>query len=125
MGTRVEQAGKFLPCASRAGCRQPEDMADPLHRLPPTAEDLQVVISRRNWTLLLQGGFCITLSWHAAQTMSVLRRIFAMRAAHAGWPGPGFPSSLRRVTWWTATVVPVSQSSHSRLRSRLISCLRG
>src|SRR4249919_3211010 len=61
MGTRVEQAGKFLPCASRAGCRQPEDMADPLHRLPPTAEDLQVVISRRNWALLLQGGFCITL----------------------------------------------------------------
>ena len=60
-----------------------------------------------------------------AQTMSVLRRIFAMRAAHAGWPGPGFPSSLRPVTWWTATVVPVSQSSHSRLRSRLISSLRG
>ena len=46
--------------------------------------------------------------------MSVLRRIFAMRAAHAGWPGPGFPSTLRPVTWWTATVVPVSQSSHSR-----------
>ena len=23
--------------------------------------------------------------------MSVLRRIFAMRAAHAGWPGPGLP----------------------------------
>ena len=42
--------------------------------------------------------------------MSVLRRIFAMRAAHAGWPGPGFPSSLRPVTWWTVTVVPVSQS---------------
>ena len=57
--------------------------------------------------------------------MSVLRRIFAMRAAHAGWPGPGFPSSLRLVTWWTATVVPVSQSSHSRLRSRVISSLRG
>src|SRR6266545_4521444 len=36
-------------------------MADPLYRLPPTAEDLQVVISRRNWALLLQGGFCITL----------------------------------------------------------------
>ena len=49
-----------------------------------------------------------------AQTMSVLRRIFAMRAAHAGWPGPGCPSALRPVTWWTATVVPVSQSSHSR-----------
>ena len=28
------------------------------------------------------------------QTMSVLRRIFAMRAAHAGWPGPGFPEFL-------------------------------
>ena len=70
-------------------------------------------------------GVAWMCSWHAAQTMSVLRRIFAMRAAHAGWPGPGFPSSLRRVTWWTATVVPVSQSSHSRLRSRLISCLRG
>ena len=26
--------------------------------------------------------------------MSVLRRIFAMSAAHAGWPGPGLPSSL-------------------------------
>src|SRR5690242_13057992 len=36
-------------------------MADPLHRLPPTTEDLQVVISRRNWALLLQDGFCITL----------------------------------------------------------------
>ena len=29
----------------------------------------------------------------AAQTMSVLRRIFAMSAAHAGCPGPGLPSS--------------------------------
>ena len=47
--------------------------------------------------------------------MSVFRRIFAMRAAHAGWPVPGFPSSLRLGTWWTATVVPVSQSSHSRV----------
>ena len=49
-------------------------------------------------------GLAWIYSWHAAQTMSVLRRIFAMRAAHAGWPGPGFPSSLRPVTWWTATV---------------------
>ena len=61
----------------------------------------------------------------AAQTMRVLRRIFAMRAAHAGWPGPGFPSSLSPATWWTATVAPVSQSSHSRLRSRVTSSLRG
>ena len=57
-------------------------------------------------------------SWHPAQTTSVLRRMRAMSAAHAGWPGPGFPSALRPVTWWTATVVPVSQSSHIRLRSR-------
>jgi hypothetical protein len=27
-------------------------------------------------------------SWHGAQTMSVLRRIRAMRTAHVGWPGP-------------------------------------
>src|SRR6266536_3363603 len=48
--------------------------------------------------------------------MRVLRRIFAMRAAHAGWPGPGSPSWLSLATWWTATVVPVSHSSHRRLR---------
>jgi hypothetical protein len=34
-------------------------------------------------------------SWHAAQTLRVLRRILAMRAAYAGCPGPGFPSALR------------------------------
>ena len=70
-------------------------------------------------------GFAWIQSWHGAQTMSVLRRIFAMSAAHAGWPGPGFPSVLRPVTWWTVTVVPVSQSSHSRVRSLLTSSLRG
>ncbi len=32
-----------------------------VHRLPPTAEDLQVIILRRNRALLLQGEFCITL----------------------------------------------------------------
>src|SRR5437588_10989749 len=57
--------------------------------------------------------------------MSVLRRILAMRAAHAGWPGPGFPSWLSPATWWTATVAPCSHSSHRRLRSRWISSLRG
>src|SRR6266536_2670123 len=57
--------------------------------------------------------------------MSVLRRILAMRAAHAGWPGPGFPSWLSPATWWTATVAPCSHSSHHRLRSRWISSLRG
>src|SRR5205823_9303402 len=70
-------------------------------------------------------GFAWIQSWHGAQTMSVLRRILAMSAAHAGWSGPGFPSALRPVTWWTATVAPVSHSSHSRLRSRVISSLRG
>src|SRR5271165_6915149 len=40
-------------------------------------------------------GFAWIQSWQTAQTMSVLRRFFAMRAAHAGWPGPGFPSALR------------------------------
>ena len=44
-------------------------------------------------------GFAWIQSWHGAQTMSVLRRILAMRAAHAGWPGPGFPSS------WTGDLV--------------------
>ena len=34
-------------------------------------------------------GFAWMYSWHAAQTMRVLRRILAMSAAHAGWPGPG------------------------------------
>jgi hypothetical protein len=36
-------------------------MADSLHRLPSTAEDLQVIIPCRNRVLLLQGEFCITL----------------------------------------------------------------
>ena len=70
-------------------------------------------------------GFAWIQSWHGAQTMSVLRRIFAMSAAHAGWPGPDSPRCLRLATWWTATVPPVSQSSHRRLRSRWISSLRG
>lgn len=66
-------------------------------------------------------GFAWIQSWQAAQTMSVLRRILAMRTAHAGCPGSGSPSGLRPVTWWTVTVVPVPQSSHSRLRSLEIS----
>src|ERR1700745_1210510 len=70
-------------------------------------------------------GLAWIQSWHGAQTMSVLRLIFAMRVAHAGWPGPGFPRSVRPVTWWTATVVPVSQRSHSRLRSRLVTSWGG
>ncbi len=37
-------------------------------------------------------GVAWMCSWQASQTMSVLRRILAMSAAHAGCPGPGFPS---------------------------------
>src|SRR5512142_3556753 len=57
----MEQPGKFLPCPSRAGHRYPEDMADPLRRLPSTTEDLQVVIPCRNRALFLQRGIRITL----------------------------------------------------------------
>ena len=61
MGTRVEQSGKFVPRASGTGRRHLEDMADSLYRQPSAAEDLQVIIPRRNRTLLLQGEFRITL----------------------------------------------------------------
>src|SRR5262245_20369378 len=36
-------------------------MADSLHRLPSTPEELQIVIPSHNWTLLLQGRFRISL----------------------------------------------------------------
>src|SRR5512142_373523 len=61
MGTRVEQPGKFLSCASRASRRHLEDLASSLHGLPPAVEDFPVLVPRRNWALLLQGEFCITL----------------------------------------------------------------
>ena len=40
-------------------------------------------------------------------------------------PGGCFPSSRSTATWWTATVVPASHSSHTRWRSRASSSLRG
>src|SRR6266851_790091 len=61
MGTRMEQSGEFLPCASRAGRRHPEDMEDSLHGLPSATQDLQVIIPRLNRTLFFQREFCITL----------------------------------------------------------------
>src|SRR5690349_3648043 len=61
MGPRVEQPSEFFPRASRASRRHLEDLADSIHRLPSAAEDLQVIIPRCNRTLLLQGGFRITL----------------------------------------------------------------
>ena len=70
-------------------------------------------------------GVAWTWSWQSVQTMSVLRRIRPMRAAHAGWPGPGVPRSASLATWWTVTVVPCSHSSHRPARSRWISSLRG
>ncbi len=55
--------------------------------------------------------------------MRVLRRIFAMRAAHAGWPGPGLPSWLSAATWWTVTVVPCSHSSHAKQARKFLAYL--
>src|SRR4030088_1682893 len=72
MGTRVEQSGKFVPRASGTGHRHLEDMADSLYRLPSAAEDLQVIIPRRNRTLLLQGEFRITLDVSHSVTARVL-----------------------------------------------------
>ena len=36
-------------------------------------------------------GWAWMTSWQAAQTTRVLRRLVAMSAAHAGWPGPAVP----------------------------------
>jgi hypothetical protein len=43
-------------------------------------------------------GFAWMTSWQGWQTTSVLRRLLAMRAAHAGWPGPGVPSRASLAT---------------------------
>ena len=80
----------------------------------------------------LSSGYaaCVTgvawmTSWQGRQTTSVLRRFLAMRAAHAGWLGPGVPSRASLAIWWTATVAPCSHNSHLCARSRWISSLRG
>ena len=44
-------------------------------------------------------GLAWMYSWQGRQTIRVLRRILAMWAAHAGWPGPGLPSRASAVTW--------------------------
>src|SRR5271156_6650461 len=61
MGTRVEQSGEFISCASRTGHRHPENMADSLHRLSSAPENLRVVIPCSNRALLFQGEFRISL----------------------------------------------------------------
>ena len=43
------------------------------------------------------------------------------RGLARSWPA----EAGKPATWWTATVVPCSHSSHRRLRSRSISSLRG
>ena len=46
------------------------------------------------------------------QTTRVLRRILAMSAAHAGWPGPAFPRLASFRTWCTSTLPGSPHSSH-------------
>src|SRR5690348_4478679 len=98
MEPRVEQPSEFFPRASRASRRHLEDLADSLHRLPSAAEDLQVIIPRCNGTLLLQGGFCITLiiSGYAMRSirMSMPKRVRARtwRRPLLRPPGPQTPT---------------------------------
>jgi hypothetical protein len=66
MGRRVQLpgSGASMPRSrgGRADHRDLEDVADSLHQLPSAAEDLQVIIPRRDRTLFLQRGFCISLA---------------------------------------------------------------
>src|SRR5437879_6427439 len=73
----MEQPGEFVPGTRRAGHCDFEDLADSLHRLPPTLEDFQIIIPCRNWTVLFQGGFCITLSVYESR--------FTLRARRFPW----------------------------------------
>src|SRR5664279_5092044 len=65
------------------------------------------------------------VSWQAAQTMRVLRRLVAMSTAHGGWPGPGCPRLASLRTWCTCTLPGSPHSSHRCVKSRWISSLRG
>src|SRR5713226_2259326 len=64
-------------------------------------------------------------SWQDGQTVRVLRRICAIFAAQAGWPGPGSPRLASLRTWCTSTLPASPHSSHRRFRSRWISSFRG
>ena len=70
-------------------------------------------------------GLAWMTSWQVAQTIRVLRRFFAILAAHAGWPGPAAPRLASLRTWWDSTLPGLPHSSHRRVRSRWISSLRG
>ena len=48
--------------------------------------------------------------WQGRQTTRVLRRLLAITASHAGWPGPGLPNRASLATWWTGhRAVPLAQ----------------
>ena len=57
-------------------------------------------------------GFAWIRSWHGAQTMSVFRRILAMRAPTRAVPARS-AELAEPGTWWTSTVVPCPHSSHA------------
>ena len=65
------------------------------------------------------------VSWQERQTTRVLRRIWAMSAAQAGWAGPGGPSWARPRTWCTCIASGCSHLSHLPRRSRAVSSLTG
>ena len=50
--------------------------------------------------------------WQGAQTMSVLRRILAIRTAQAGGCLPGEVRSASLRTWWVSTVARWPHHSH-------------
>jgi hypothetical protein len=54
-------------------------------------------------------------SWQDGQTVRVLRRICAIFAAQAGWPGPGSPRLASFRTWCTSTL-PASRRAHIVVR---------
>src|SRR5260370_13123167 len=51
-------------------------------------------------------GVAWMAAWQARQATRVLRRLLAIRAPHAGWPRPGFPSLATLGARWPAPVAP-------------------
>ena len=121
---RADVSVNRVGCAARSGFTVGELRPFP-HSLPPNPPGG----FHRNG-LSSDYAACVTgvawmTSWQVRQTTRVFRRIFAMRAAHAGWPGPGWPSRASLATWWTSTAAPCPHSSHRRARSLWVSSLRG
>jgi hypothetical protein len=79
-------------CTGWAARRGPVPGAGPFPRsLPPNPAGAFQRTGLSGDYAAFAAGLAWMCSWQSAQTMSVLRRIFAMRAAHAGWPGSGCP----------------------------------